>query len=336
LTVAEVKRRAGSGSRAGTQALTLLSTPLVFHMLEVLAEQPRSLIDLRRQVGSPPQTTMRAHLRTLTETGAVTRLRQNDFPGSLEYELSTVGRDLWSVAMVLRAWLAVAPDGPVQLGTIAAKSAIKALVEGWGTNMVRALAARPLSLTELNAVLPGVSYPSLERRLGAMRLAGQIEKAPSPGSGTPYAVSEWLRHAVAPMGAAARWERLNVAEETPPISRLDVEAAFLLAVPLLSPPSDLSGACRFVIELQAGNGDRLAGILANVKQGRIASCSTKLRAKADAWASGSTAAWFCAVIEHDVDRLEIGGDCQLARTLIDELYETLFGVMVRGQADPRR
>ena len=305
----------------------LLSTPIVVDVLEALARAPRSLTDLRRQVGSPPQTTMRAHLRTLTETGVVTRIRRNEFPGSLDYELTISGRDLWATAEVVRAWLARAPDGPVRLGSTAAKSAIKALVEGWDTSMVRALAARPLSLTELNTVIPSVSYPSLERRLTAMRLAGQLEKASSRGPGTPYEVTDWLRRAIAPLATAARWERLNVESETASISRLDAEAAFLLAVPLLRPPPNLSGACRLVVELPAGNGDRLCGVLVVVKQGRIAACSTKLRAEADAWVSGSAPVWLRTVIEQDFGRLEIGGDCRLSQSLLDGLHEALFGDM---------
>jgi DNA-binding HxlR family transcriptional regulator len=313
-----------NGERAGTQALTLLSTPIVVDVLQALAEGPRSLIDLRREVGSPPQTTMRAHLRTLTETGAVTKRRQNDFPGSLDYELTAVGSDLWAVAGILRSWLALAPSGSVQLGSTGAKSTIKALVEGWATNMVRALAARPLSLTELNTILPGVSYPSLERRLGAMRMAGQIEKAPAPGRGTPYVVTEWLRRAIAPLAAAARWEGLNVAAETAPISRLDAEAAFLLAIPLLQLPADLSGTCRLAVELQPGNGDRLAGVLVVVDGGEITACATKLQGRADAWASGAAHGWLRVVIERIADGVEIGGDSPLARELLDGLHDALF------------
>ena len=69
-----------------------------------------------------------------------------------------------------------APEGPLALGSSTAKSAIKALVEGWGTNMIRALAARPLSLTELNGLISGLSYPSLERRLGR-DAAGRSDRA---------------------------------------------------------------------------------------------------------------------------------------------------------------
>jgi DNA-binding HxlR family transcriptional regulator len=302
--------------------LALLSTPIVAHMLGALARESHSLIELRREVGSPPQTTMRAHLRALTETGVVTRLRRNDFPGSLDYELTSVGRDLWAVALVLQGWLATAPDGPIQLGSVAAKSAIKALVDGWGTNMVRALAARSLSLTELNRVLPGISYPSLERRLGAMRLAGQLQRAPSLGRRTPYMVTKWLRRAIAPLAAAARWERANVAANTPPIARLDVEATFLLAVPLLRLPADLSGACRLAVDqAQAG---RPASVLVTVEKGSIAACATKPQGNASAWVSGSGDAWLRAIIDQDTDKFEIGGDCRLARALLDDLHVACF------------
>jgi DNA-binding HxlR family transcriptional regulator len=329
LTVAQVKPGAENGARAGTQALKLLSTPINVHLLEALAEGPRPLGVLRREAGSPPQTTMRGHLRTLTQTRVVARQRQNEFPGSLDYELTPVGRELWGVATVLHAWLATNPDGPLALGSSSAKSAIKALVEGWGTNMVRALAARPLSLTELNGLISGLSYPSLERRLGAMRLAGQIERMPGPGRGTPYTVTEWLRRAIAPLGAAARWEHLHAPEQTAPIRRLDAEAAFLLATPLLSLPAELSGTCRLAVEIGGSNGDSMAGVLVGVREGGVASCVASMHGRADAWAAGSTQAWLGAVIEADTERLETGGNERLARALLDGLHGGLFGRLKR-------
>jgi DNA-binding HxlR family transcriptional regulator len=329
LTIAQVKPGAENGARAGTQALRLLSTPLNVHVLQALAEGPRSLMDLRREAGSPPQTTMRGHLRTLTETGVLIRRRQNDFPGSLDFELTDVGSELWGVARVLGAWLEAAPEGPLPLGSSSAKSAVRALVEGWGTSIVRALAARPLSLTELNGLISSLSYPSLERRLGAMRLAGQIERTPARGRGTPYAVTDWLRRSIAPLGAAARWERMNVATETVPIKRLDAEAAFLLAIPLLQLPQELSGTCRLAVEVGTSNGDRLAGVLVGVEEGRVTSCVASVQGHAEAWASGSPSTWLRAVIEQDAGRLEVGGDCDLARGLVDGLHGALFGILRR-------
>ena len=318
--------RAEKGARAGTQALKLLSVPINVHALQALADGPRPLSDIRRELGSPPPTTMRGQLRTLSETGVLNRRRRDDFPGSLDLELTEAGQELWDVAQVLGAWLRTAPDGPLPLGSPAAKSAIKALLEGWSTSIVRALAARPLSLTELNDLISGLSYPSLERRLGAMRICGQIERTAGRGRSVPYAATAWLRQAVAPLGAAARWEYLRLGETTTPIKRLDVEAAFLLVTPLVELRTEISGTCRFAVEIGGANGSGLAGVLVSVSDGRVTSCVAKVQGNADAWAIGSPPAWLQAVIEEDTGRLEVGGDGQLARTLLAGLHGVLFGV----------
>jgi DNA-binding HxlR family transcriptional regulator len=324
LTAAQVKQRAENGARAGTRALILLSAPINVHVLDALAGGVRSLADLRRAAGSPPQTTMRGHLRTLTETGVIAKRRQNDFPGALDYELTAVGRELVLVTETLRSWLTASPERPLGLGSVAAKGAIKALVDGWGTCMLRALAAGPLSLTELDSLISSFNYPSLERRLGAMRSAGQVVAAPGRGRGTPYTVTDWLRRAVAPIAAAARWERQNVAPATAPITRLDAEAAFLLAVPLLGPAAELRGACRLAVEVPNGSGSRPAGVLVAVEGGRVTSCTARLEGHADAWISGSAPDWFRAVIEHDTARLDRGGERALTGAIVDGLHEVLF------------
>jgi DNA-binding HxlR family transcriptional regulator len=312
--------------RAGAHALSLLSVPLNAHVLLALADEPKSLIDLRRAAGSPPQTTMRGHLRVLTEAGILKRQRQTDFPGSVDYELGRPGRDLLVVSGVLQGWLALCPEGPLKLGTSAAKSSIKALVEGWSSGVVRALAARPFSLTELSSIITGLSYPSLERRLGAMRLAGQIERCPGDGRGTPYSLTEWIRFAIAPLAAAARWERRYLADGTAPIGKIDVESAFLLAVPLLSLDPEHSGICRLTVESQNGDGEhQLAGVMVGLDGGRVDSCVSRLQGNAAAWASGSVAAWLRAVIDQDTDNLELGGDCALAIAVLDGLHGLLYG-----------
>lgn len=330
MTVAQVKPGAESSARAGTQALRLLSTPINVHVLEALAEGPRPLTKLRREAGSPPQTTMRGHLQTLTRTGVLERRRQNDFPGSLDFELTEVGQELWDVARILRAWLELDPQGPVALGSSSAKSAIKALVEGWGTSMIRALAARPLSLTELNGLINTLSYPSLERRLGAMRQAGQIERMSGPGRGTPYTVTEWLRRAIAPLGAAARWERRHAPEQTAPIKRLDTEAAFLLTIPLLRLPAGLNGTCRLAVQVGGSNGDSLAGVLVGIRDGSVESCVATIRGNADGWAAGSAPTWLEAVLERGGDQLELGGNRELAQAVVEGLHSALLGALRAG------
>lgn len=320
----------GNGARSGAQTLVLLAAPLNVFILRGLADGPKQQTELRRATGSPAQTTLRAQLLRLGEIGAIDKHHRNRFPGVLEYELTAPGQDLLFVLNVLESWLDRAPDGVVELGGNAAKAAIKALAEGWSATMLRALAARALSLTELDRVIGSLSYPSLERRLSAMRLADLVEPQPGNGRGTPYAVTGWLRHGVAPLAAAARWERHHCPRVTAPIGRLDMEAALLLAVPLLRLPPELSGSCRIAAEVPNGK-RRFAGAMVEVEEGKIASCSTKLQGDPDAWGLGSTSAWLSAMLEHDLDRLELGGDCRLVRALIDGLHGSLFGTSARSR-----
>jgi DNA-binding HxlR family transcriptional regulator len=314
-----------NGARSGAQTLILLAAQLNVLLLRALQSGPKQQTELRRAAGSPAQTTLRAQLKRLTEIGAVEKRRRNRFPGVLEYELTASGRDLIFVAEVLERWLDTAPEGSLHPSSNAAKAAIKALAEGWSTTMLRALAAGPLSLTELDRIIGTLSYPSLERRLGAMRLSGQIEARPGDSRGTPYAVTDWLRQGVAPLAAAAQWERRHMLESTAPIGRLDTEAAFLLAVPLLRLPAELSGSCRVAAEIPNGGKRRLAGTMVVVRNGQVVSCSTRLLGDPDAWALGSPSAWLSTLIEHDADRLELGGDSEFARTLVEGLHEALFG-----------
>lgn len=306
--------------RAGSVALSLLAAPLNVHILQTLEESPKALLDLRRSVGSPPQSTMRLYSRTLTEQGVINRRRRAEFPGSAEYEITPAGRELLATAELLGEWLQIAPEGPVPLGSPAAKSATKALVEGWSTNIIRAIAARPLSLTELNRLIPKVSYPSLERRLGSMRLANLVEPHPGDGRGTPYVATEWLRRSVVPLAAAANWERRNRPEGVQPIGRLDVEAAFLLAVPLMRMPPDFSGTCRLAVEVQGGSSPVFAGVLISFEEGRVVACSSRLEgAEVEAWVSGSPVGWLDRLSGADGRSLEFGGDIPMATAVLDGL-----------------
>jgi DNA-binding HxlR family transcriptional regulator len=310
--------------RSGAQTLTLLCAHRNVLVLQALVEEPKRQAELRRATGFPAQTTLRAHLNGLEEIGAIAKRRRNAFPGTLDYELEKPGRDLLFVAAALERWLASAPGAPLQLGDDAGRVAVKALAEGWSATMLRALAARPLSLTELDRMIAEFNYPSLERRLAGMRLAGLVEALPGNGRGTPYAVTEWLRRGMTPLAAAIRWERQHARGRTAPLGPVDVEAGFLLALPLLRLPSDVNGRCRLAVELRSGGRRRLAGVIVELEAGTVSSCTSRLEGNPGAWVSGSPTAWLEAVIEADADLLELGGECHLAHSLLDGLHAALF------------
>jgi DNA-binding HxlR family transcriptional regulator len=310
--------------RPGATALSVLSVPLNVHILSALDEEGRPLNDLSRIVGHPPASTMRTYLRTLSDLGVVERRREPDFPGSVNYAITGPGEKLLRVAQALQAWLRAAPEGPVALASPAAKSAIKALLDAWSIGLVRAIATRPFALTELSRLIPQVSYPTLERRLTAMRRVGLVEPE-SSGSrrGTPYCATLWLRHAICPLTAAISWERCCAPTASSSLSRIDVEAIFLLAVPLLSLPFDASGVCRLSVELRSRPEPQFAGVMVTLEEGEVASCVARLAGEADAWAAGTPRDWFGWVNGYDGKEIDLGGDTSLAYALANGFREAL-------------
>lgn len=308
-------------SRTGAVALEVLAAPLHVHILKALEERPKGLLDLHRAVGSPPQSTMRVYTRTLENLEVLERRRQNEFPATAEYSITAAGQGLLRVAALLQEWLLAAPDGPILLGSTAAKSSIKALVGGWSSNIVRAVAARALSLTELNVLIPKISYPTLERKLSTMRTARLVEPQPGSGRGTPYGPTTWLRQAVAPLTSAAAWERRFAAETTPPVERLDVEAAFLLAAPLIELDSAQSGRCRLSAEIRGGSSPTLAGVIVGVEEGKVVSCTSRLDGEAHASASGSAFAWLRQMNGEPAGQLEMAGDLSLSMAVTGALSQ---------------
>lgn len=306
--------------RAGGTALALLAGPLNVGILRTLERGDVGALDLRRAVGSPPQSTMRLYLQGLISLGVLERRREEAFPPVVEYALTDSGRALLKVSDYLEAWLGKAPEGGIALGSLPAKHATKALVEGWSTNIVRALAARPSSLTELSKANVHTSYPALERRLSAMHLVNQVEPQPGEGRGTPYRATEWLRQAVVPLVAAIGWERKHLPDSTPRVGRMDVEAALLLAVPLTLFPEDLTCACRLAVELRSGAELTYAGVVLGIESGKLASCSVRLEGKpVDAWVAGSPMGWVRQMAGESTSYVEFGGDRRLAESITEAL-----------------
>jgi DNA-binding HxlR family transcriptional regulator len=312
--------------RAGATALSLLSAPLNVHVLTALKDDELALTDLSRSVGHPPATTMRSYLKTLADLGVLERRQEGGFPGTVTYSLAQPGERLLDVASALQSWLTDAPYGSIELGDAAAKSAVKAFVDGWNATLIRVLAARPLALTELAKLIVSISYPTLERRLTAMRRNGQLQarRDVSASRGTPYEVTPWLRQAVAPLVAAMAWEREWAPAQTKALSRIDVEALFLLAIPLLDLPEELSGRCRLAVETRSGPQPEYAGATVTLQSGRPPTLVARLEGDSDAWAAGTANTWLGWLSGRRDRPLELGGDSALARSILDSLPRGLF------------
>lgn len=312
--------------RAGTAVLSLLAAPLNGLIVRALADQPKRLAELRSDLGGPAQSTLRGNLLKLMELGVLSR-GAGRRPIDLAYQLTDFGRDLLLAVSAVEAWLGMAPHGPVALESNAGKIAIKALIGGWASTVIRALAARPLTLTELDKLIDSHTYPALERRLSAMRMAGLIEVDPSVdgSSGRRYTVSAWLRRAIGPLSVAARCERRHMPSTTAPIGRLDVESAFLLVVPLISTVPGADGTFQLAVEGgRADTGRPWAGAQVTFESGAVASCVVRLEPRPENWVLGLPSAWLEAVIGRDPDTLRYGGDVDLGREIVKAIHDALF------------
>lgn len=315
--------------RAGGTVLSLIAAPLSVPILRAHLEGPLRLPDLRERIGGAAQTTLRGQVGNLRSIGALERHVRSGMPYTVENELTEAGKGVLTVAALVEVWLAQAPQGPIALGSEPAKGAIRALVGAWGSTMLRALAARPLSLTELSSVIADLSYPALERRLSALRAARQVELRPDGGRGAkPYAVTEWTRQAVGPLVAAGRCECEHLAELTEPLTRIDIEAAFMLAVPLVDLTINYGGSCLLAVDTGSGSEgesrDRLAGVNVEIEDGAVASCVCRLEQEPSTWALGTVDSWLDAILEGRLDRLRMGGkNPRLATALIEGMHSSL-------------
>lgn len=322
---AEAPVAEGQERRVGTRMLELLAVPLNGMIVRALGGGPLRQADLRRELGNPAETTLRGHLARLEELGAIQRRVRVGGPQFAKSELTGTGVDLLIATRALEGWLSRAPDEPIRLGTVQAKGAVKALVGGWDSMLLRALAAKPLTLTQLDRLIGAFSYPALERRLSAMRATGLVEATAGHG-GTPYRVTRWTRLGVGPIVAAALFERLHM-EEPPPLSAIDIEAAFLLATPISPLPADADGVCSLAAETENGAGHgrgRRAGVEVTVDRGRIVSCITRLSGEARNFAVGPALDWCEALIHRRPEQLQVGGDAHLPNSLIHGIHAQLF------------
>lgn len=310
--------------RAGGHTLTLLGAPRNFLILRSLAEGSKGQLELRRDAGSPAQSTLRGNLGALEEAGVIERRRRESFPGALEYDLTESGRELLAVASSLERWLEKAPRGTIELGSDPAKAAIKGLVEGWSAAVLTTLAAGPMSLTELDKRIAAISYPTLERCLDTMRLAEQLEVGERSSRGTPYAITDWLRRGLSPLALGARWEHRHEPQGVDSIEHNDIDGALMLGGPLFKLSGELNGICQLAVKIPDSKKQRRTLGYLNVADGKVGFGAVYPQVKPDAWASGTMDTWFATVIDADTSGLRMSGDRDFAEAVIDGVHHALF------------
>jgi hypothetical protein len=238
---------------------------------------------------------------------------------------TAAGHEVPFVSGVLQEWLNRGPDGPTELGPDAGP-ALWALLAGWSSTAIHAFAAGPRTAAEASDAIQILDREIVEAHIAAMVETGLlVALRGAEGAEQQFAVTDWLRAAIAPLAVAARMELRHPPGDTAPIAALDVEAAFQLTLPLLELPPDLHGSCSLAVELDEGVVDSPSGVTAKVDRGRVLTCEPGLDEGAESWASATAQDWLEIVIEGEAERASVGGEARIAATLLDRLHGALFG-----------
>ncbi|HMJ72185.1 MAG TPA: hypothetical protein VK471_02345 [Solirubrobacterales bacterium] len=319
----------GFKARAGALTLLYLASPMERRVLLTLLAEATTGAQVLDELEAPDPDDPAA-IAAIFNDAYLVEPADPDLPAGTPIGPDTMlqptpaGREVPFVGVVLQRWLDSCPDGPVELGPDAGP-VLAPLLTGWCSMVTHALAAKPLTAVETHDAIQVLDLDTVQARIESMEEAGQLEALPGPGGEPRYAVTEWLRMGIAPLAAAARMELRHPPGDTAAIAALDVEASFLLTLPLLELPAALSGSCSMAVELDEGVSGSPAGVTAQIENGRVVSCEQRLDDDADAWATGSAADWLDTLIEPDVKLVRSGGNDDLPVKLINELHRALFG-----------
>ena len=307
--------------------LALFENPLNVKVLRAHAEGPLRLVELQELVGWSAEASVRGAIKNLQECGGLVKQPAEGQSNAVATALGPAGKDLLTVADVLEGWLGECPAKSIELDGEHAAVAVKALAGGWSSSLMRALAGGPLTLTELSEQIPEISYPALERRIGWMRTTGQIDALPKQPRGVPYVPTKWLRRAITPLALAMRCERRHM-NDTPPITDVEAEAAFLLSLHVAPLPADRRGDCTLAIQTDAtefDQGQSLAGVNIELQLDGSTSWSVGPIPKPRTWAIGTAEDWLNAMLDGRFEILRIGGaDPQFAADVINAMRSAVF------------
>jgi DNA-binding HxlR family transcriptional regulator len=312
-------------SRAGGEVLSLLSDALNSSILRALMGGPLPVSELGRRLGPTSRTTRFSRLRDLEQLGVITREKRPGTPPVAYCGLSPAGRDLLPVVRRFARWLAESPDAPSSPDEVDGARAIKALAIAWDTTVLRWLAERPCSVTELDSLSPqDVTYHEVRKAREALSAAAMISPVASDERGRPYAASEWTRRAAGCIAAAIRWEGASLAGARP-LTPAGAEGLLRMLLPLVEIQPSQNGVCELRI-------DRHADLSVLVAEGRIIACDPVPSDPRVSQVSGDAEAWFRAVLDGRTDSLRMRGGIHLTAVLAGGLHRACVQSSTMGDA----
>lgn len=323
MSTATVQTVPGAGlERAGAQALAVFARGLNAQVLRAHSDGPLRSAELEARLGWAAEASLRAATVDLSDLGALERTGRQPIATTL----TPGGRALLDLADTLELWLSYSPFGALDLDGAGARGTVKALVAGWESTIVQALAQRPRRLACLSREVSGHSYPALKRRFSKLRTAALVECLDSGVRSPEYEATDQLRRAAAPLTLAIRWDR-EYAPASVRLAERDLGAVLLLALPLISLPP-ISGSCLLATarpQPVTGGSSAPPAVSLVVEKGKVVEAALAAAAISETWALASAEAWLDAVIDGQLAGVRMRGpDIRLAEAVVSGLHCTLF------------
>lgn len=317
--------------RAGGRALAVFTRVLNAQILSEHAGGALRSGELEGRLEWAPKASLRVATGNLREIGALARVEPAAGETGVTTELTAAGLALLELSTALEDWISRGPLGSSPLPDLPARRAIRALAGGWDSTIVMALATSPHSLHQLGNRIPGLSYPILKRRLAGLRSAGLVSAGSHEDDRRSqlHRPSPWLRAAVGPLSVASLWEEDHITASTERMTWDDIEAAFLLTLPLIELSDKVSGQCVLATpappKFDTLRSPKVAAVTVAVERGKVVSCGAGMPVYPGTWALGSPRSWLEVTINGRIGRLRVHGTATaVAREVSRGISRALF------------
>jgi DNA-binding HxlR family transcriptional regulator len=185
--------------------------------------------------------------------------------------------------------------------------------ERWSLLVVRELLHEgPLRYSDLHARLEGCGTNILAARLKALEAGGVIRRRrlDPPAASWVYELTEYGQGLQAVLHVLAHWGARSL---RPPASSGDLEPGWLPGALRIALPASVAGRIEF----------RIGDELASVSEGRVVEGPIDAP---DAVVTGDPPAFYCLMVDRDLDRVTIEGSSDAVRELVAALPAVPAGV----------
>jgi hypothetical protein len=256
--------------------------------------------ELRREIGEPPETTLRSRVEALCRMGVLCKRRLGHDFARVEYGLTARGGELHATQQSLEAWLEGACGLRLESDRHQAKAAISSLLESW------ALAVR--------------GWPRQDFR--DLAEAGLIEQVGGP---VEHPAPPHLRDGVGTILSLARWSHRHGKGRAAPFTAVEVETALACALHSTELGGGLSGECRLGVESRQAAERTLHGLTIEIADGRVVAATNRLGSAPESWIAGPIDAWLDAALTGRSRRLHLGGRGDLPAAVLEGVRRGLRG-----------